>query len=201
MFDVIINELLKTLKIDDDEKKLPKNKYFKDKFKQSEGLDNDSRLSFLSQYWSAFDYDLINILLENYPPKDRKLKDKMKKYKEMFNACSIQSFFSFFRGMTVEMDEFAEIEVKVRVKISEKMSNLRDVKEKVYTCLQDNLKTDNLRLLKLQDHGMFVFGATFSDPMLPLNNVRKKMLKAFRESGITEIKLKRLCLYGLDGKI
>ena len=187
---------MNTVIIDDNGEKASENKYFHDKIKLSK-QDKESRLLFLSTYWSAFDYDLLSILVKAYAPKDKKLKDQITKYKKMFKTCSIQSFVSFFKDTTFELDENSEVELKVRVKNNKTM---KDVKKKVCVCLQDVLKISHLRWLRMEDNHMFVFGATFASDVTPLNKMGTNMLKRFKDCGIIEIKLQKKCLYGLDGK-
>ena len=162
----------------------------------SKSLDSDySRFLYLSNYCSAFDYDMLKLLILTYLPV-HKLNKKIKKYKKMFKICSTESFKTFFKPTNPEVDESSEVELKVKVNISK---NMRDVKKKMCGSLKSHLKIDHLRLLTY-DQSIFTFGATFQGSIVPLSKLNKKSLEEFKGHGITELKLQNFCIYGLDGK-
>ncbi len=118
----------------------------------------------------------------------------------MFRACSIESFSRFFKNENSEIYEDSELELRVKVNISKKISSMKDIEGKVCDSLCEVLKVNNLRLLRLDEQFTFIFGAKFQGAVTPLNRLKEASLEKLKACGVTEMKLKDVCLYGLDGK-
>lgn len=198
-FDSIIMDVYCNIQIDDNMidkvSAALKDDCLKEKVRACKGLGNQTRWLGLSSSWSSFDYEVIKVLIEI--SNNKKLKEKMKRYKKKFKESTVEFFASCFK---IDNFELMSSEKVLTIKINPAGKKMKSIKKEICKNIKNVLHVKSLRLQKLQkieDCYSLTFGTSFHDLNPQLNQLKGTDIMKLSQC-ITEIILGNSCIYGFS---
>ena len=124
----------------------------------------------LSDYWSCYNYEIIEELIKSYG--NESLKSNSLELQMMIENCSLKVFKDYYYESVqcYEMDDEIKLCVKVDENISTKIGTIKTLSHD----LSKLLKITILRLLEMPSNLEFTFGLSSQDSTIPLFQLKKK---------------------------